>query len=209
MAMYLPKPTETDFELPPPGTFLAVCYRVLDLGTQDTTYKGTPKRQHKILISWELPEEKMKDGRPFTISQRYTWSMSEKATLRKNLESWRGEPFAEKDFGQGGFDIKNILGKGCLLTIVHTNKGDKNYANIASISRIMKGMTVPAAANEKVFLGLNNDDFDQPVFFKLSDNLQNTIKASPEYQEMVNGYSGPAEGPVADAKDFHDDEIPF
>ncbi len=209
MAMYLPKPTEGDFELPPSGTFLAVCYRVLDLGTQDTTYKGTPKRQHKILISWELPEEKMKDGRPFTISSRYTWSMSEKAALRKNLESWRGQPFTDKDFGQGGFDIKAIIGKACLLTIVHTNKGDKNYANIASISRIMKGMTVPEVTNEKVFVGLSNEDFNQPVFFKLSENLQNTIKASPEYQEMVNGYDGPTDGPVSDAKDFHDDQIPF
>src|SRR6185295_11438565 len=107
--MQIPRPNETEFELAPAGTHMAVCYRVIDLGTQSGTYMGKPKSQHKILVSWELPDEKMKDGRPFTIGQRYTWSMSEKATLRKHLEAWRGVPFTDADFGVDGFDVKNII----------------------------------------------------------------------------------------------------
>lgn len=102
--MHLPQPSDAEFELAPAGTHIAVCYRVIDLGTQETTFKGEVKHQHKILISWEIPDEKMKDGRPFTIGKRYTWSMSEKANLRNDLESWRGK-FTAADFGPNGFKI--------------------------------------------------------------------------------------------------------
>lgn len=200
--MYLPKPTEGDFELPPAGTFMAICYRVIDLGTQDTTYKGQAKKQHKILLSWELPDEKMKDGRPFTISQRYTWSMSEKASLRRDLESWRGKPFTDADFGDGGFDIRKLLGVPCLLTIVHTD-GEKKYANIKSISGLLRGMTAPTLANEAVFLGLTEELWDSDVFYKLSENLQTTIKSSPEYGEIVNG-GGNYDGPIGDKHEYNE-----
>src|SRR5260221_10547348 len=153
--MHLPAPNERDFESPPAGTHLAVCYRVIDLGTQDSSYNGQQKRQHKVLVSWELPDEKMADGRPFTISQRYTWSMSEKAALRRDLESWRGKPFSDADFGDQGFDIRKLLGVGCLLTIVHTAKNGKTYANITSIARLMKGMSTPNSINPHAYLWIN------------------------------------------------------
>lgn len=206
MAMYVPKPSETNFENPPAGTFLAICYRVIDLGTQDTTYKGQAKKQHKILISWELPDEKMADGRPFTISSRYTWSMSEKAALRKDLESWRGKPFVDADFGEGGFDIAKIIGAPCILTIVHSD-GEKTYANVKGVAALMKGMTAPALINEKAFLGLDEENWNAEVFHKLSDNLQSTIKSSPEYQALVNGYAQP-DGPVHERHDYSESENP-
>lgn len=207
--MHIPKPTDIQFELPPAGNHMAICYRVIDLGTQDSSYMGQPKRQHKVLVSWELPDEKMADGRPFTISQRYTWSMSEKAALRKDLESWRGAAFRENDFGAGGFDIQNIIGKACLLNIVHTTKGEKTYANIKSISKLMKGMAPPTEiANDKAYLWLHTDRWSPDVFHKLSDGLKEAIMKAPEYRELVNG-AAHENGPVAEAEDFHSDPIPF
>lgn len=207
--MHIPEPNDKQFELPPAGTHLAVCYRVIDLGTQNSTYMGQPKRQHKIMVSWELPDEKMADGRPFTIGQRYTWSMSEKAALRRDLESWRGVPFIEKDFGKGGFDIKNIIGKACLLNVVHSDSNGKQYANIAAISRLMKGQSAPGqTANEPVYLWLHEERWDSAVFSKLSDGLKAVIMKSPEYAAMLNGHDRPDEPPPIDASDFND-SIPF
>jgi hypothetical protein len=80
----LPAPSAGgDFESIPPGTYPAVCYRVIDLGRQETEYQGEKKIQHKVLLSWDIADEetRMSDGRPFTISSRYTWSMHEKAQL--------------------------------------------------------------------------------------------------------------------------------
>jgi hypothetical protein len=185
--MYLPKPNEgTEFTPPPSGTHAAVCFRVIDLGRQDTTF-GV---KHQILLSWELPEELMTDGRPFMVSKRYTWSTSEKANLRKDLESWRGRAFKESDFGEGGFDIKNVLGVGCLLNIVHdeNEKTGKTYANVSGVSKLPKNMTTGKPTNKIVYLALTPDGFDVAALNELSEGLKNTIKSSPEYAELMGSY---------------------
>ena len=70
--MYLTKPT-ADFKDPPEGTHPARCYRVIDLGTQEVDFQGQIKHQRKVLVSWELQcEERMDDGRPFSIGKKYT-----------------------------------------------------------------------------------------------------------------------------------------
>lgn len=210
--MYLPAPSTHEFELCPAGTHLAVCYRVIDLGTQDSTYQGQVKCQRKVLISWELPDEKMADGRPFSISQRYSWSMSEKATLRKHLESWRGLPFQDRDFGPEGFNIKNILGKGCLLTVTHTERGDKQYANIAAVGKMMKGMQAPPPTNELTYLWLHPAHWSDAVFGKLSQGLQGVIMQSPEYKSVVMGLEHQPTGSDDFARDFgmaDGEQIPF
>lgn len=213
----LPKPTEGgNFAPTPSGTHLAMCYRIIDLGTQPIEYKGEKKMQHKILISWELPDELMpdgeKEGEPFTVHHRYTWSMHEKASLRRDLESWRGLAFQDGDFGPGGFEIQNILGKPCLITIVHETKGDKTYANIASISKLPKGMQAPKfPKNDPKFCWLNGEEFDRDVFDSLSDKLKQAIMDSPEYKAFTTGggeHITDAPTKRLGAGDL-DDEIPF
>jgi len=199
---YLPRPTEGggDFTPPPEGTFPAICYRIVDLGTQESSYLGDTKHQHKVLISWELKDDEivMDDGRPMTAHQRYTWSMHEKANLRKQLEMWRGRKFADSDFGPGGFDVRNLLGVPGLITIVHADgKEGKVFANVASIVKLPKGMSAGELINPKVLVWLDKTEFDQQAFDDLSDNLKNTIKKSPEYLQMVSGtIRGTIGGPV-------------
>lgn len=206
MPKFLPIPNAGgDFKPCPDGTHLAICYRVIDLGTQRVEYQGQTKEQRKVLIGWELPGERMEDGRPFSIGQRYSWSMHEKSRLRHDLESWRGKKFEQSDFGAGGFDISNLIGKPCLLSIVHTEKDGKTYANIASVSKLVKGMEVPKMENETVFFDLDN--LDRAEFDKLSDTMKKIIEASPEYSSAVRG-PAPSSHPLDD--DFRpDDDLPF
>lgn len=178
----LPQPDQKEFQNVPPGNHIAVCYRVIDLGTQRGEYMGKENHRHKLLISWELPDEKMDDGRPFTIGQKFTWSTSEKAKLREVLESWRGRAFEEKDFGPGGFDIMNIIGVGCMLNVVHATKGGKTYANIASVAKLPKGMSAPGPTNQRNYVWLTKDEFIQANFDSLTDGLKAIIQASPEYR---------------------------
>lgn len=183
--MHLPKPSEGgDFTPPPAGIFPAICYRFVDLGTQSSTFQGQTKQQHKVLISWEItdPDTRMDDGKPFTISQRYTWSMHEKSTLRKALESWRGRPFEETDFGPDGFDTRNLVGAPCMLSIMRVTKEGKTYANISAVTKLPKQVPAGELQNEKVYFSL--EDYDAATLGKLSDGLQTTIKASPEYRAL-------------------------
>ena len=208
--MYMPPKTGSEFVPPPAGTHMAICYRVIDLGTQQSEWQGKPKRQHKVLLSWELPDELMEDGRPFMVNQRYTLSSSEKSRFRQDLESWRGKKFEDSEFGPGGFDIRKLLGVSCLLGIVHVHKDDNTYANISSIVKLPKNMLAAKPVNPPVFFDLAA--FDRAVFEALSDGLKQVIIRSPEYHATISGQSGE---PISDApppaseEDYGGSNIPF
>lgn len=167
-----------NFEMAPAGTHLATCYRIIDLGTQKTNWQGQEKAQPKVLIAWELAGDKMADGRPFTVSKRYTASLHEKAGLRKDLESWRGRKFSEDELK--AFNISKLLGVPCMVCITHDHKeGGKTYVNVSSVMGIPKGTTAPALVNLKTQFDLSN--FDKEIYDSLSDNLRATIAMSPEF----------------------------
>lgn len=201
--MYLPE--ERSYTPAPSGAHPAICIGFIDMGTQETMYGS--KRQ--VRIRWELPTEHMADGRPFTISQTYTWSMSTKSRLRGDLESWRGKAFEKSDFGKGGFDTKKLVGVPCLLTVIHTNKGSDTYANISSISPVPKGMEKPTSAhNTLVYFALDEDGFNKEVLEAMPEKMKASIKESPEYNHLVHG-TPIASQTDGDPRDGMDDEIPF
>lgn len=184
MSMLLPPKNEIEFELSPAGSHIAVCYRAIDLGTQKVEYKGQSKLQRKIMLSWELCDEFMTKGKneglPFSIHKKYTLSSSDKATLRADLESWRGKPFSDEDFGS--FEIGKLLGIGCMIGIIHNENNGKTYANIKSIMRLPKGIVAKTPINPIIYFSLT--DFKQDVYDCLSENLKATIALSPEYQSL-------------------------
>jgi hypothetical protein len=122
----------------------AVCCDVVDKGVMDTGFG--PK--HKIDVRWQA-EEKMPSGKPYLIVKRYTLSLNEKATLRKDLESWRGKAFTQDELE--GFDVEKLIGANALLNIVH-NVGKKGgtFANVAAVAPLVKGMAKIAVSADYV-----------------------------------------------------------
>ena len=116
-------------EKPEAGLHNAVCSKMFDLGIQEG-FQGKP--QHKVVIYWEL-EETMKTGeyagQRFVMSRTYTLSLNEKATLRRDLESWRGKGFTDDEVN--GFDIEVLIGVPCTLNVLHDDKSGR--AKIAGI----------------------------------------------------------------------------
>lgn len=208
--MYIEKPTGGSFQLVPAGNHVAICYRFIDLGTQLIEWKGVTKPQRKVLVSWELPNELMTEGdyagQPFTIGKKYTWSMSEKATLRHDLESWRGRAFVDDDFeGPTRFNIRNVIGKACMLSVVHEARDGNTYANIKGIAAMPKGVPAPAQINPSVYFSLVPEFFDNATLDGLSEKLKETIKGSPEFKEIVTGVKSlPRTGEPG-----LDEEVPF
>lgn len=130
-----------EFHQVPAGTVQGVCYDVWDIGLQKTTFQGQQKVKHKIIIAFETTElipDGEYQGKRMTISKRYTLSLSEKANLRKDLESWRGKAFTAEELK--GFDIEKLIGANAMLSVVHNQVDGKTYANVSSISKLMKGM---------------------------------------------------------------------
>lgn len=184
-----------DFENPEPGSYSAVCVRVVDLGQQESEYLGEKKVAHKVWIAWEI-EEKMSDGKPFMVSKFYTASLNEKATLRKHLEAWRGVAFTAEELS--GFDLKNILGKPCMVVIVKTEKGK---IKVDSVSKLSKSMGILTPVNPLINFSLDPTQFDSKVFDALPKGIKEMIVQSPEYRALSD------EGPVLGAS--AEEHIPF
>lgn len=206
-----------DFKQIPPGTFIGRCYRIIDLGTQASSYNGQPKAVRKLMLGWEVfgsddKDEPLQseDGKPLTIAKRYTNSLSKKAILRGDLEGWRGRAFTKEELD--GFNMKNILEQYCMLSLVEEAKDDKIYTNVNSISRVPKEMraNLPAAVHEAQIFHLGNPDWE--TYEKFHDRLKGIIAQSPEYQEKrkppaKGGSGGPPKGHPA--SDLDDEDIPF
>lgn len=162
----------SDFEQPPVGTFLAICYKLIDIGTQHGEYQGQPTARRQVVIGWELPSELMADGQPFVVSQFYTASLNEKAKLRHDLEAWRGRAFTEEEMK--GFDLRSIAGKPCMLSLI--DKAGKT--RVGGVMKLPKGMPVPKAVNANILFSV--DEWDQKVFESFSPKFQSLIEASDE-----------------------------
>jgi hypothetical protein len=135
--MIVAKKSGGDFEVAPAGSHSAVCVDVIDLGVLSVTFGGQTKAQHKVKVVWQIDEAR-RDGKPHQVSQRYTLSLHEKASLRKDLESWRGKPFTEAE--SSGFDLETLIGIPCMLSVVHNVKGENTYANVAGVMKVPRGM---------------------------------------------------------------------
>ena len=172
-----------DFEQPPVGAHVAICTKVIDIGTQEGEYQGKKNFKRQCIVGWELPNELITEGdyagKPFTVSRFYTSSLSEKANLRADLVSWRGREFTEQELQ--GFESKNILGKPCMLSIVMSEKG---RARVKGVMALPRGSSVPPQVNPSVYFSL--DEFDQKVFDSLTDGIKKLIMQSPEYIHLTS-----------------------
>lgn len=195
-----PKGGGEDWERPSDGLHLAILYMIVELGSHQENYQGKPKSglTPQMLFRWEMCDEDCEKAdehgvvMPKTIGKRYTWSMSEKAKLRHDLENWRGVKFEQADFGPQGFNVTKLLGLPCMVQITSEQKGDKTYTDVTAITRIYKGLTVPPLKHKKVLVALNPAEWDGNAFDSLSDNMKNKIKKSPEYQALMRGSQGNA-----------------
>ena len=139
-----------EFHLLPADTYQAVCNDVHDIGFQKTVFNNEEKIQHKIVVQWEVSElipNGEYEGKRFVISKRYTLSLHKKATLRAHLEAWRGKVFTDDELK--GFDIEKLVGVNCMLSVIHNQSGENTYANVGSVSKLMKGLTPMIPENER------------------------------------------------------------
>lgn len=190
-----------DFQDAPIGTHVAVCIKLTDLGTQHGEYQGEPTVRNQVLVTWELPNERMDDGKPFSVSAFLTNSLSEKATMRKWLENWRGRPFTPDELM--GFDLQNILGAACMINVIAKPDGKKGV-KVGGVMALPKGMEKPKAENPLSAFWL--DEFDRAKFDELSNGIKEIIMKSDEYKALSGNGSRPTGGGT-----FADmpDDIPF
>ena len=201
-----------DFKKVPPGCHFAICNMVVDLGIQETSYKGESKQQHKVYIRWEVPDERItwqdKEGKeiegPCSIGSTYTLSLSEKAKLRSLLQDWRGKLFTKEELR--GFDITTIAGKPCQVMVQHSTGSDgKTYANVTGVMGCSKEQKERArAAKSEVGVVIFSLDEPDPA---PHEKLPNWIKEKLSERIPATTVKAASASPAVDP-DF-DDDLPF
>lgn len=186
------------------GTYVARCVSMIHLGTLNEEFNGEKKELNKVRISWELPTElkvfKEENGeQPQLVSKDFTLSMHEKSSLRKFLQSWRGKSFTEAE--AKSFDITKLMGKPCMLSIIHKlgKASGKAYADISSVSVMVKGMVCPDQINESFEYSVLNHS--EELFAKIPKFIQEKIVTSKEYK--AKGISTPV------VTEENTEEVPF
>lgn len=145
----------SDFEYPNIGLTPAVCINVINGGYEKVIYMGQDKGyQRKIFILWEIDQRITKGdfaGQHMIVSKEYTFAVSPKSNLRKDLESWRGKVFEEKHNSNGtvtligekknketrkiekvAFSIDMLIGASCILNLQNVSK-TKTFISPTSI----------------------------------------------------------------------------
>lgn len=178
-------------QLPPSGTHVARCYSVIDLGTHDKTWQGQTKRKHEIRVSWELPNETADFGKgkpePFAVHKQYTLSLSDKSVLRHDLKTWRGRDFTEAELA--GFDVFNVLGAACMVTIEQVDKNGTNYANVTAVTAVPKvpgpdgkPISIPVAPPINPPFKYAISEHDDLAFATLPQFLREQVESSYEFK---------------------------
>jgi len=185
----------------PAGTHHAVCYGIIAVGTQPSE-KFTPRQ--KIVVCFEIPSERItiKDqDLPRGISKRYTLSLNEKSSLRKDLQSWRGKPFTQEELN--GFDVSKVIGSNCLISVLHSDRAGSVYADISGISALPRQMASVRPENTPLYFNLlesidlakktGNTDVNWPS--ELPAWVQKICSQADEYLAFRGGES--AQSPAA------------
>lgn len=209
MTSFVAPVSEGNFKRVPVGVHIGRCYLLVDLGTQHTSGQYGDKLQRKFRIGWELFGEDEKGeplvirdsdkgvDMPMTISKNYTFSMSEKANLRKDLAAWRGKAFSDEEAKT--FDIVKLMGAYALINVTETESGGKTYSNVAGLSPLPAAMNKTKPEGVHSFIKFSLAEPDAVVFGTFYDKLKETIAKSPEYAAWQAKKGGKAEQSVKPA----------
>lgn len=199
-------PKKSQRELIPEGIQQAICYGVVDVGTQDGGFGPKPEMR----IFWEFPEIRMlkdKDGNdvdlPRVLNKSYNPSLHPKSNLGIHLTSWRSKSFTDDE--RENFDFFSIIGLSCQLTIIHeTAKSGSIYEKIVSIVGPAKRKDT-----ENAHIKYSFEEHGKNIPDGLYSWLEDLIKESPEYK------GDPLPGETFQAEDTspndpqEDDDVPF
>ena len=179
-------------ENPEPGSHIARCFAIIDLGTQQHSFGGEVWSSRDVRISFELPNERMTGkynadvkGKPFASSVTLKQSLHPSSKMRKLLKSWRGRDFSKDELTT--FEPKKLLGVPCRLTLVASPDGQ--YVNIDSIAPLGKGEKCPKQVNPSVYFSLDPEEFSFDVFNTLGEKTRDKIAGSPEFKALEDGGS--------------------
>lgn len=195
MTFQISKPSNAK-TIVPSGTHLAYCYGIVDMWSQETTYKKVLSIKKQLNFMFEFPHALISvDGVeiPMTKQKTFTNSFTDSSNLVKVIRL--RVPGVNEDF-----DLASLIGKAVMITIIHDENENGKYAAISSIVAAPLSLEIPGykTKNEHICLNLLDKETIAKEMGKLANykRLSETVMGSPEYQSLFA---------VTDI--FHDNEV--
>ena len=171
--------SDSKYEPHPDGQYADVCVDVIDLGERVEAFPGTPEKLAPKVALVFYTGETNSAGQPIYPTAELSRFFSEKATLRKHLESWRGRAYTEAEL-TAGIKLHKLVGVGCLLNIVHKQSAKgRTYANILNITPLPKGMQPPAVPQ----------DYERAPFWQ--DRITDYLAGAQAFRARINAPAKP------------------
>ena len=214
----------------PEGMHDAICYKLVDAGTNWNEFQGEKNKQHSVFVWWELPKTRTEDDRPMSVFKEYRLSLHEQAALRRDLQAWRNNQFTPSELES--FDLTAIVGVSCKISVGRTSGGKDKVTGVYCADG---GPKKAATENEQVIFDLEDyiDEFigksserskkacdifeDLPPFVKwkiagCDEPNKDQVEPCFELQAAMNKaapQTATAPAPAADDDDDFEDDVPF
>ena len=161
----------------------------VNIGLQEDKFKGVTKVQGKFILTWEFPnlliEVEKEDGakvmEPRVMSITYTASLSDKGKFYAHLMSWLGRTVSGDELRN--FDPAELVGKPCLMQVVHESKDGITRDKVATITPIPDGLTAPAQFNASLIYDYDYVNQVWPAFPEaMPEWMGEKIKVSKQWK---------------------------
>lgn len=192
------------------GLYVARCYEIIHLGEIFEERFSPPKWRDGIRVTWELPTELREfsegDGeKPIAMSKLYNLSMFSEANLRSDVEGWLGKKLNQEE--ADSFEILDLLGKSCMLNIVHSEDG--KYANVSAVTPLMKGILEPPSFNEPRVFDFE-ENFDPDIKTRFPEFIYTRIVESRTWKERIDSLESSAKDEERQIKEsVNGKDLPF
>lgn len=144
-----------------PGIHLSRCIGIIDMGTQETEFKGVKTQKAQVWYFFEITDQTHvfdEDKGPQRMTRKagkkddFTNSLTEKSNLLKMINGWRGIAMNRPE-QLANYDLVERFIEPAMLNVVHTpdkTKVNVFYDNIVAIMPVGKDVKVPAYQNPAV-----------------------------------------------------------
>ncbi len=167
------------------GTYPARLVRVIDLGLQSRNpYKGQEKPPaYQVDLTYEMLDVFMVDKEGKEDETKPRW-ISETINLNNPnadlaISTKRAKALDPDD--DHDFNLAEMVGSPCMVTIVHKESKGKTYANVGNVTtmRPKDAAKAPELVNEPVVFDLEEPNME--VFKNFPDWIQDKIKGNLEF----------------------------
>lgn len=210
--------------LAPIGAHPARLSKIIILGTQvNQAYPdSTPSEKIKLvfeLVNTDYEFNKEKGLQPFQVSIKETFSLGDKANLKKHIESWLGKPLTKEIVDN--FDMVKFLKKvPCQVVITHVPKKKDpsvKYEKVMSIiphtgekPRQLRNPTFVFSMDPSTPCIYNDQEISITEAFKhLTSWDQKDVEASPEWKALLSSGGATSSAPAVASNDDDDEDAPY